>query len=309
MDANDTPVTAVLCVYTEARWPMIRAAVDSLRSQTRRPAEILIVVDYNPPLLARAREAFPDVTVVANVHTKGLSGAKNTALEYATQPIMTVLDDDACAAPDWIAKLLTHFDDPAVIAAGSAVDARWEHARPSWFAPEFDWALGCSYVGLPTTVSDVRNVFGGAMAMRREAAVKTGGFLSELGRTANRALGCEETEFCIRLQRQNPGSRVVFDPTTNVQHFVPDHRARWPYFLRRCYGEGLSKVAVAHHVGRSAGLASERRYLSHTLPVGVARYLRRGQLSQVAAIVVGCSATGLGFLVGSITMRLPDPRS
>jgi GT2 family glycosyltransferase len=305
VDASDTPVTAVLCVYTEQRWAMIEAAVESLRNQTAPPAQLLMVVDYNDTLRERATRAFTGVDVVANVHTKGLSGAKNTALDHATQPIITVLDDDAVADPKWIATLLAHFDDPSVVAVGSAVDANWEDRRPVWFAAEFDWTLGCSYVGLPEDVTDVRNVFGGAMAMRRDAAVRAGGFLAELGRTANRAMGCEETEFCIRLQRDNPGSRIVFDPSTRVQHFVPHHRARWSYFVRRCYGEGVSKVAVAHHVGRNAGLASERRYLTHTIPWGVARYLRRGRISPVAAIVVGCTATAVGFASGTISMRRP----
>lgn len=298
-------MTAVLCVYTEQRWSLIEAAVASLRTQTRPPAEILMVVDCNDALFERATAAFPDLIVVANGHTKGLSGAKNTALDHATQPIVTVLDDDAVADPTWIATLVAHFADPAVVAVGSAVDANWEHDRPLWFAGEFDWTLGCSYIGLPEDVTDVRNVFGGAMAMRRVAAVKAGGFLAELGRTANRALGCEETEFCIRLQRDNPGSRIVFDPSTRVKHFVPDHRARWSYFIRRCYGEGVSKVAVARYVGRSAGLASERRYLTRTIPSGVARYLRHGKVAPVAAIVVGCTSTAAGFAAGTISMRLP----
>lgn len=304
-DATHTPVTAVLCVYTEQRWAMIEAAVASLRGQSEPPAELLMVVDYNDTLLERATRAFPDVVVVANHHTKGLSGAKNTALDRATQPIITVLDDDAVADPTWIATLLAHFVDPMVVAVGSAVDANWEHVRPIWFAAEFDWTLGCSYVGLPDHVTDVRNVFGGAMAMRHDAALKAGGFLAELGRTANRALGCEETEFCIRLQRDNPGSRIVFDPSTSVRHFVPDHRARWSYFVRRCYGEGVSKVAVARHVGRTAGLASERYYLTRTIPFGVARYLRHGKVAPVAAIVVGCTVTALGFAAGTISLRLP----
>ena len=93
------------------------------------------------------------------------------------------------------------------------------------------------------------------------------------------------------------------EATESTGVVVPDHRARWSYFVRRCYGEGVSKVAVARHVGSSAGLASERHYLSRTIPTGIARYLGRGKVAPVAAIVVGCTATALGFASGIISTR------
>ena len=50
--------TVVICVYTEKRWDDIVAAVGSVQAQDVRAAEVLVVVDHNPALLDRAREAF-----------------------------------------------------------------------------------------------------------------------------------------------------------------------------------------------------------------------------------------------------------
>jgi hypothetical protein len=222
VDASDTPVTAVLCVYTEQRWAMIEAP----------PAQLLMVVDYNDTLRERATRAFTGVDVVANVHTKGLSGAKNTALDHATQPIITVLDDDAVADPKWIATLLAHFDDPSVVAVGSAVDANWEDRRPVWFAAEFDWTLGCSYVGLPEDVTDVRNVFGGAMAMRRDA-LRTARWVA---RRPSSASACSATTpvraSCSTLPRGSSTSypiTALAGPTSFVGATAKACRkSRWP---------------------------------------------------------------------------------
>ncbi len=66
--AEDPPrrVSVVICAYTLERWSQIGAAVESVRRQTRRPAEVVLVSDHNPELLARAEAAFPDVRAVPN---------------------------------------------------------------------------------------------------------------------------------------------------------------------------------------------------------------------------------------------------
>ena len=91
MTAPDGPVTAVVCAYTERRFADTAAALDSLARQTRRPDAILLVVDHNPDLAARARAEL-GVRVVENHHRRGLSGARNTALD--------VLRDEAGDAGD-----------------------------------------------------------------------------------------------------------------------------------------------------------------------------------------------------------------
>jgi GT2 family glycosyltransferase len=299
-------VTALVCTYTEERWSLIVEAVESLRRQSRPPDEILVVVDYNPGLAARLRLEVPGIRVVENRRAKGLSGAKNTALEEAAGDILAVLDDDATADERWLETLVAHFDSDGVVAAGSASVPRWERERPHWFAPELDWTVGCSYRGLPETATAVRNVFGGAMAMRCDAARALGGFDHQLGRGGNRYGGAEETEFCIRLSAVKPNARIVYDPATKIHHRVPAARAAWSYVMRRCYGEGLSKATLSQlaRATRSAGeagaLRTERRYLTHTIPSALWRELRRARPDAAAALVAAVAATSAGFVVGKV---------
>jgi GT2 family glycosyltransferase len=304
--AARSTVTAAICTYTEDRWSLIVDAVDSLRRQTRPADELLLVVDYNPALAARMRRELPGVRVVENRHTKGLSGAKNTALDEVTTDLLAVLDDDATADEKWLETLLTHFDSPDVVAVGSASIPRWARgSRPRWFPPELDWTVGCSYRGLPETATAVRNVFGGAMAMRCDAARAAGGFDHQLGRGDSRFAGAEETEFCIRLA-DGTNTRIVYEPAAAIHHLVPETRAAWSYVWRRCYGEGRSKATLARLATSNGAnrngdaLRTERRYLTHTIPSGLWRELRRARPDAAAALVGAVAATSVGFVLGKV---------
>jgi hypothetical protein len=78
------------------------------------------------------------------------------------------------------------------------------------------------------------------------------------------------------------------------------------HFLRRCYGEGLSKARVARLVGSADALASERSYVRSTLPRGVARELGRGMRGRPSGflaallIVAGVAVTGTSYVLGRL---------
>ncbi|HWD24161.1 MAG TPA: glycosyltransferase, partial [Acidimicrobiales bacterium] len=295
-------ISVLICAYTDERWSEIVAAIQSVRGQRLKATEIVLVIDHNPDLYARACWTFPDVTVVENSQCPGLSGARNTGTAICRGEVVAFLDDDAVARPSWLRKMATHFAEPDVVGVGGLVAPWWEKDRPAWFPVEFDWVVGCSHSGMPSTTATVRNFVGANMSFRREALDELGGFSADLGRSGANAAGCEETELCIRAASWEGGSRLVYDPDAAVRHHVPASRATWTYFLRRCYGEGRSKATVSALAGKREGLASERAYLTHTLPSGIARGLRDGLtgkpggFGRALAIVLGTLAAVLGYL-------------
>ena len=281
------------------------AAVESVRRQRYPACEIILVIDHNPALQERFAAALPDVTVIANREEQGLSGGRNTGIALACGDVVAFLDDDAVAHPDWLALLVESYRDPAVAGVGGRTLPRWETAQPSWFPDEFAWTVGCTYRGMPTSLAQVRNLHGGNASFRREVFSEVGGFSNGIGRDiGKRPLGCEETEFCIRLGQHLPGSVLLFDNRALIWHHIPAARTRFSYFRSRCYAEGLSKALVTASVGAGDGLSSERHYTTSTLPRGVLRGLldllrgRPAGAGRAAAILIGLAATTAGYLAG-----------
>jgi len=299
--------TVIICAYTERRWDQIVAAIDSVRAQRHGAAQCVLVVDHNDSLLERARKALPGVDVVVNEEERGLSGGRNSGVRRATGEVLVFLDDDAWAEPDWLEHLLAPYADPAVVGTGGSALPGWPDRRPSWFPPEFDWVVGCSYTGLPEEPAPVRNPIGANMSFRRDVFSLAGGFDSSVGRLGTLPLGCEETVFSIRVRQRRPGATVVYVPDAVVHHAVSEDRTVVGYFLRRCVAEGLSKATVTAHVGQDQGLASERRYVTRVLPRGFLLGLLPGRRQEASPsrsfmIAAGLSATVLGYVLGRLRL-------
>ena len=104
---------------------MCFGAAESVRQQNDGHTELIVVVDHNPELLARARRALPQAIVVENEGDRGLSQSRNTGLAAAHGEIVAFLDDDAVAEPDWFRHLLAHYVDADVMGVGGSVEPHW----------------------------------------------------------------------------------------------------------------------------------------------------------------------------------------
>jgi glycosyltransferase involved in cell wall biosynthesis len=295
-------LSVIICTYSEGRWALLSAAIQSILDQTTRPREIIVVVDHNHDLFERVRTDLVDVIAVENSGVPGLSSARNSGIAAAQGSVVAFLDDDAVASPEWAATLAQPYADPLVAGVGGSIEPLWIRGRPAWFPPEFDWVVGCTYRGMPTATAPVRNVIGCNMSFRGAVVVEAGPFHPVVGRLADHPAGCEETHFCIALARRFPHLQVLYEPAARVWHQVPADRSQWRYFRSRCYAEGRSKALVSSLLGTDVSLSSERSYTIHTLPRGFLAGLtdaatRRdaGGLARSATIASGLAITTAGF--------------
>jgi GT2 family glycosyltransferase len=294
-------ISVVICAYTEERWSDLVAAVGSVRDQSHRPAEIIVVADHNPALLERVRREIPDVVAVANREAQGLGGARNSGVAVSTGSVIAFLDDDAVASAGWLGAFQAAYEDDLVLGVGGSIRPVWSGGRPRWFPDEFAWVVGCTYRGMPESPANVRNLIGCNMSYRRQAFEAVGGF--RLG------YGCDETEFCIRLRRHWPDRVLRYVPAAEVFHQVPASRAGWRHFHSRCFFEGGSKAVVSWLLGRQEALASERAYTRRVLPAGVVRAIGdavrnrdASPLARAGAIVAGLAYTTAGYLSGRLSV-------
>jgi len=305
MDASDPSISVVICAYTEKRWDDICEAVDSVRHQDQA-AQIVLVIDYNEALLNRAYKTFADIKVVPNHYERGLSGARNTGIEVSNGQLIGFLDDDAVAAPDWLSSLVEACKGQDILGATATVEPRWLGSRPGWLPDEFLWTIGCSYRGLPTKREEVRNLFGGAMLMKRSVFEAVGGFNSLIGRKGSFPLSCEDTELCIRATQSLPAYRFLLEPKAVIYHKINTDRLTWKYFRVRCFAEGLSKAFLAGIVHKRGVLNTERSYVLHTLSIGFMRglfdivRLKPSGFEKSSAILLGLSYACSGYAFGKV---------
>ena len=302
-------VSVVICAYSLGRWEDLQRAIQSVRKQTEVAEEIVLVVDHCPELLKQANLLPLDIIVIPNRFEKGLSGARNTGAVRARGDIVAFLDDDAAADPDWLTRIVNHYEDPRILGVGGMVRPYWEGGRPRWFPSELDWVVGCCYRGMPSSSAPVRNFIGANMSFRRAVLQDSGGFSHGLGQGGAIPPGCEEAELCLRISQRNPDGILLYEPAAAVRHRVSYQRATWSYLRSRCYAEGLSKAVVARLAGPDRVLASERAYARSAVPRGIWRSLADAAHGKLAgalaalALVVAVAVTATGYLVGTITGR------
>lgn len=266
----------------------------------------MIAVDHNPELLAKATREFPEITVVANKVSRGASVTRNTGVAASHGQVLAFLDDDAVAQPNWLDVLLQPLADPSVVGVGGRLEPLWKTSRPRWFPLEFDWVVGCSYLGMPENTTPVRNVWSNNMAIRRDAFDAIRGFRDGFGKIGAHSQP-EDTDLCLRAAAQNGGGLWIYEPQAVACHQVPADRATLKFFLKRCYNEGRGKAALASLNGVTESTSAERRYVRDVLPYGFIRgflEMARGEVSGTVrslAIVMGISLATAGYLAGRTT--------
>lgn len=321
---SDAPLpscSVIICTYTPARLADLLAALDGVAAQRHRPEEVIIVVDHDDVLfehLLRLESAWRDaglaeLHVVTSIWPRGLSGARNTGLGVARGEVVVFLDDDAVPDADWLGELLQAFTASSVAGAGGRIEPGWPVDRPWWFPVHLDWTIGCSIPSMPADGGAVRNVFGASAAFRRESLQAIGGFPMELGRVGSDGAGCEETDVCIRLRSEFPGTSIVYVPRSVVTHRVTTERCTPGYVVRRCAAEGRSKARLAARVGSTAATSEERSFArtmgGAVLGDLVGSFRSPGRLGRAAVLTAGVVAAAGGYAGERMRLaRGPMPR-
>ena len=297
-------VTAIVCAYTLDRWELFVASVQSLRTQTMPPVEIIVCIDHNDEMLRRALDSAAirgdgsiPVTIVANRYEGRLGSARRTGAEMARGHVLVFLDDDARAEPDLIEQLSAPYRSPSVVAVGGAPMPDYARPRPRWFPPEFDWVFGCVYAGLPTELAPTTRLIGATMSVRRDALREIGYFHSD---------NHDDMDMSHRLAQRWPEKQILFEPRAISRHYVHADRLTWRYFWRRCFFVNRGKVAAHRNLPGAGDLDADRRFVVGALSRGVKREAGQiwrgdvGGFSRIAALAAGIVLAAGGYLTGVV---------
>ncbi|MER7077276.1 mycofactocin system glycosyltransferase [Saccharopolyspora kobensis] len=215
--------------YEQSRFrPEDVTAVLPVRDDQYRAPDSAIVVDDG------SRHPVPGASVRHPV-PRGPAAARNSGLRLVTTPLVAFLDADVEAAPGWLEPLLSHFEDPDVVAVaprvrsvpGSSALDRYETARSPL-------DLG-DQPGLVQPGSRISYVPSAALVVRTDVLREAGGF------DENLRFG-EDVDLIWRLVQQH---RIRYEPASTVHHRP---RRTWTALLRQrfSYGTSAGPLATRH---------------------------------------------------------------
>jgi GT2 family glycosyltransferase len=203
----------------------VTRCLESLAVQTTPPNEVIVAWQGDDTATRDAANAAAADRglAVRVVHSSevGVVPAENAALSRASGAIILLIDDDAVAPSDWVARHLSYYRNPRVGAVGGPFDNYHPDGTPfpkrsaepvgkiTWYGKSIgnihDHDLGWRSRG-PT---EVHHLAGGNMSLRREAFAR---FESRL----RRYWQLFEMEVCLQVRRR--GYRVLFDFANVIEH-------------------------------------------------------------------------------------------
>lgn len=257
----------------------LKEALPHLLALNPAAHEIIVVLDQQPP------DKLP-VGIKLLIQAGGPAVKRDVAANTARGDILAFLDDDAYPKPDWLAKALPHFNDPAVAAVGGPAVTP---ANDGWQA-QLSGAVLTSPLGTgpaqmrywPTgqvrTMDDWPSV---NLLVRKQAFDQIGGF------DTNYWPG-EDTKLCLDLVRA--GYKLVYDPAVVCYH----HRAT----TMNNHFKQVSRYALHRgHFVRQFPLTSRR--LSYFLPSAAVAIFFISALSAVS-LPASRQLIGLSLLVAAL---------
>lgn len=193
-DHGPAPVTVV--IRTRNRPALLREALESLRAQTARPKQVVVVNDGGASpkeVVDGFRDAFP-VLLDEPRQRRGRSAAANRGVALAKEELVAFLDDDDRCFPDHIERLAAgHRQGPEPVVYSDAVTVVYGQGESGWeprvrtlqYSLDFDpdYLLLANYIPIHT------------LLLPRELFTRVGGFDEGLDYS-------EDWDFLIRLSAE-----------------------------------------------------------------------------------------------------------
>jgi LmbE family N-acetylglucosaminyl deacetylase/glycosyltransferase involved in cell wall biosynthesis len=254
-DGERGPAPVSVVIRTRNRPALLREALESLRAQTARPTQVVVVNDGGASLsgLADACAGAFDLTLEEFVESRGRSAAANRGVSLARSELVSFLDDDDLCYPDHLERLVrAHRSGPEPVVYSDAVTVVYRRREESWeplhrtlqYSLDFDpdYLLLANYIPLHT------------LLLPRALYGRAGSFDEKLDYS-------EDWDFLIRLSLQS-AFRHVRAVTCEYRVFeAPD--------------PDPSHVAAGQAAFQKARKEIYRRYADRRTEEGVARVLDR----------------------------------
>ena len=242
-------ITAVVCTMGSRSFHTKTVASLQKQSIDHQQYEILVVLNH--PNTSRLVSFSSYLEKVVGAHEQlrvvqetqpGLSFARNRGIEEARGQYVAYIDDDACASPQWLERIVDAFErDGDIAAVGGDIDPLWGKKKPDWISPPMYTYFSCKRFASEAMYMPKGSYFFGAnMAFTKKLLQACGGFPTNLGRVKRNLLSNEEWPVFQYIDSQQ--LKKWYSPEIKVDHLVPGERMTIRFFTRRLWWQGVSNT-------------------------------------------------------------------
>jgi GT2 family glycosyltransferase len=214
-------------IITLNRPDCVHECLCHLSAQSRKPEQV-IVVDSSPDnrtttICNNFNDSFRSFVYLTNKTGIGrMTTSRNIALPHCNGEIISFIDDDAYALPEWADSVLSTFADQSVSAvAGHVVGDMSDSDSPIGVIDANGNVIG-NFGKLIEKPIEVEHAMGCNMSFRSSVLDELKGFRTDYpGISGIR----EDTDVFLRLKSQ--GNKIIFQPKASVRHIgAPQMKGR-----------------------------------------------------------------------------------
>ena len=224
MTGKDVPQTIGVLIASYHRAPELARCLRGLAEQTRAPDDVIVVLREDDEETRQAVLRFPANVLklrMVTVSQPGLIHARIAGCQACRTDVLAMTDDDAVPYPDWLERILRHFQaDPSVGGVGGrdrchdgeAFDDR--KAEPVGKLQWFGRVIGNHHLGYGAA-REVDTLKGANMSYRAKvfSRVKFDGRLRGSGSQPS-----EDLSFSTAVR--HAGWKLIYDPAVLVDHYL-----------------------------------------------------------------------------------------
>ena len=257
---NQRAISVVICTFNRAKF--IGEALDSLAKQTLSPDlfEIVIVnnncTDDTEAICNDFINNQPDLNIQYVIETnQGLSYARNRGIAESKHPIVTYIDDDAYAKPDFLQYIFDFFmEHPKAVGLGGKVIPRYEVEEPKWMNSYLDGFVAKMDKGeKQLRFQSNEYPVGCNMTYTKEILQKVGGF--------NNKLKWRADDKYIGIKVREHSEEVYYLPQLAVEHSIDAYRTSDENFKNFCLKFGREEGIRVRDIGIGSYLAKVGEFI------------------------------------------------
>ena len=211
----------------------ISQVIDSIKSQSFKFDEIIIVNDCSNDNSAEIINLHPNIKKINNSHNKGLSYCRNIAIKNSKNEIVAGIDADVVLDKNWLENIMQDLKNDTIMCGGNLIEKYIENKYNKWRSIYYRQNWGNK------NLKDPPFLYGCNTIQKKTAWHAVGGYDEKL-----RSNG-EDVDYCNRLSKLD-NHKISYNNNAECYHLQDDDlnslsKRVWRY---HSYGYKIKKPSM-----------------------------------------------------------------